>query len=162
MRLLARDPEGRDSVGGGLSLDRGCAQLLLQPVSDNSGGDSSGVGLNRGGHVTLRQWVEGLWRSAAAPDGDRAEMAAAPALLPAGPPPSSAAAAPCPPPSAAATALLRKRRDAAGNPAHRHRPAETCRRPAPRCRCRTCRRNWRRSPSRSPSAAPSSARKAVG
>ena len=47
--VLARDPESRDSVGGGLSLDRGCAQLLLQPVSDNSGGDSSGVGLDRGG-----------------------------------------------------------------------------------------------------------------
>ena len=43
--VLARDPESWDSVGGGLSLDRGCAQLLLQLLRAIAGCGIAGVGI---------------------------------------------------------------------------------------------------------------------
>src|SRR5262249_41210667 len=75
--------------------------------------------------------------------------------------PNSRAGAPRPPHAAIAAILRGMRPDAVGNPAHKHQPEEIYPRPARRCRCRTCRRNWRTNQWKSPSAAPSSVHKAA-
>src|ERR1700733_1362428 len=94
-----------------------------------------------GAAIIFRQAPSGPWRAAGSAASDRAWMAEAlePSLV--SPPPSSADAVLFQLLFATTAALPGKLREPAGSLAHKHLRGEIYPRPAPRCRCRTCRRS---------------------
>src|SRR4026208_1185028 len=95
-----------------------------------------------GAAIILRPAPAARWPPAETAASSRALREAAAAWSPADPPPSSAAAVGHPRLSAREESPPEKLLDVADNPARTRRREETCPRPEPRYRCRTCRRNW--------------------